>query len=306
MIPICSPTKASVPTSLALGSFDGLHKGHKGVIEKINRDKNAIPTVVSFWPHPREVLYGESRLRIDLPSEKNFLLEPLGIKQLVLIPFDRDLASLSPEKFFQNMLINTLQAKHIAVGENFRFGCKREGSAITLKKLAEKEGIKVTVVPIISDDQGRMSSSRIRHAVTKGNLEVAKDLMGRAYRFQGIVKRGKGIGRQLGWPTANLSVDGRKFLPGPAVYSCVVWIKNNPTPYPSVMNLGPQPTIDPESPSAVEVHLLDKYVELNGTELIVEPVKKIREQKRFANLDELSSQIALDADLAREMLAQYR
>ena len=128
-----------------------------------------------------------------------------------------------------------------------------------------------------------------------GDLRSAKDLMGRPYQFKGKVVKGKGLGRTIGWPTANLEVDGRKFLPRLGVYAALVWINKSQVSLPAVMNLGPQPTIDPESPSAVEVHLLNMDINLENSELLIEPVKRLRSQKRFNGLDELSSQIKLDA-----------
>ncbi len=226
LIPLCSPKQARVPTALALGSFDGLHAGHLRVIETITKEARGVPTVVSFWPHPREVLYGDTRLRLDLPSEKANQLEPFGVEQLVLIPFDHSLAALSAEFFVQQMLLRTLKARHIAVGANFRFGRNREGDAFALKQFAAKEGVKVSILPILADSTGRMSSSRIRKALSDGNLETAKDLMGRPYRFRGYVEKGRGIGSQLGWPTANLKIDGRKFLPGIGVYAAWAWLGN--------------------------------------------------------------------------------
>ena len=302
MIPLCSPKQALLPTALALGSFDGLHAGHRRVIEQITNNPPGIPTVVSFWPHPREVLYGETRLRLDLPSEKTSLLGPIGVKQLVLIPFDKLLAALSPEEFINQIMVQTLQAKRIAVGENFRFGKNRKGDADSLKKLGNALGIEVSVVPIFEDENGRMSSSRIRSALNKGELAIAKKLMGRAYRFRGKVKSGRGLGRKLGWPTANLEVNGRKFLPGLGVYAAWAWRKNIDTPFSAIMNLGPQPTIDPCAPSAVEVHLLNQNIDLVGEELLVEPVQKLRSQKQFESLECLSNQIELDAKSAKSIL----
>ena len=291
-----------MPTALALGSFDGLHAGHRRVIEAVCHDPaGGVPTVVSFWPHPREVLHGEPRLRLDLPDEKLHLLEPLGIQQLVLVRFDRQLAQLSPAQFVQQVLLGTLQARHIAVGANFRFGRGREGGADTLKDLAEAAGVRVSVLPILEDPGGRMSSSRIREALAEGDLSTARDLLQRPYRFQGVVVQGRGLGRQLGWPTANLQVDGRKFLPGLGVYAAMAWVDDD-GPLPAVMNLGPQPTVDPDSPSAVEVHLLDTHRELVGKTLKVEPIERLRGQQRFSGLEALSAQISRDAQRARERL----
>ncbi len=166
MIPLCSPQQARTPTALALGSFDGLHAGHRRVIDAVcSQPCGGVPTVVSFWPHPREVLHGEARLRLDLPGEKLELLQPLGIDQLVLVPFDRALAQLSAEDFVRTMLLDTLQARHIAVGANFRFGRGRQGSTQTLQQICAEANVRVTVLPILEDSSGRMSSSRIRTAL---------------------------------------------------------------------------------------------------------------------------------------------
>jgi len=302
LIPLCAPENAKLPTALALGSFDGLHLGHKKVIKAILKEPIGVPTVVSFWPHPREVLFGESRLKLDLPSEKTLLLKPLGIEQLVLVPFNKTLASKSAETFVDEILVKTLQAKHIAVGENFRFGCNREGDISTLKKIGASLGIKVSIVPILEDNQGRLSSSRIRKALNNGDLNHAKYLLNRPYTFRGTVEKGKGLGKKIGWPTANLKIDGRKFLPSLGVYAAWASIANKKERFSAVMNLGPQPTIDPNSSSAVEVHLLNKEINLLGEELIIEPVKRIRIQEKFDSIEALSKQISLDAKSAQEIL----
>ncbi|MFZ9973653.1 MAG: bifunctional riboflavin kinase/FAD synthetase [Vulcanococcus sp.] len=308
MIPLRSPEQAARPTAIALGSFDGLHQGHRRVIASVVERAAAaqlVPTVVSFWPHPREVLYGEARLRLDLPAEKIHLLEPLGIEQLVLVPFTPELAALTPEQFVEQVLVQQLQAQLVAVGENFRFGAGRSGDIHTLRALCGERGIELLVQPILSDSTGRLSSSRIRQALESGQLQAAAALLDRPYRFGGRVVRGRGLGRELGWPTANLQVDGRKFLPQQGVYAAWVWLQGERLPgerLAAVMNLGPQPTVDPTAPSAVEVHLLGRRLELEGAELVVEPVALLRQQQRFESLEALVAQIARDAATAEDLL----
>ena len=302
MIPLCSPEEAQRPTALALGSFDGLHIGHRTVIRHAVESGAGVPSVVSFWPHPREVLFGESRLRLDLPEDKLSLLEPLGVQQLVLVPFTRQLAALSAEAFVRSILLDTLQARHIAVGANFRFGNNRAGDTHLLQTIAGDAGVSVDVVNIVEDAQGRMSSSRIRAALEEADLALVADLLGRPYRFQGSVVHGRGLGRKLGWPTANLEVDGRKCLPALGVYAAWAWIKGQSTAMAAVMNLGPQPTVDPTAPSAVEVHLLDRTIQLEGQQLLVEPVQRLRGQQKFDGLEQLSAQIARDAQTAKDRL----
>ncbi len=312
MIPLHGPRAALRPTAIALGSFDGLHRGHRRVIAAVSGPEveagGLVPTVVSFWPHPREVLRGEVRLRLDLPQEQLDLLGPLGIHQLVLVPFDAALAALTPEAFVRQVLVEQLQARRLAVGQNFRFGAGRSGGVVELERLGAAHGIAVQVVPLLEDGGGRLSSSRIRAALAEGDLAAAARLLERPYRFRGRVVRGRGLGRPLGWPTANLQVDGRKFLPLEGVYAARAWVAPVEGGHPSaamaaVMNLGPQPTVDPLSPSAVEVHLLDRSLELLERTLVVEPVALLRRQQRFASLEALSAQIGADAAAARELLA---
>ncbi len=309
MIPLHGPRDALRPAALALGSFDGLHRGHRSVIAAVTGAEveaaGLVPTVVSFWPHPREVLRGEVRLRLDLPEEQLELLEPLGIRQLVLVPFDVALAALSPEAFVAGVLVEQLQARRLAVGENFRFGAGRSGGVEELRRLGSDHGIAVTVVPTVADSDGRLSSSRIRAALADGDIAPAAGLLERPYRFRGRVVRGRGLGRQIGWPTANLRVDGRKFLPLEGVYAARAWLAGpgEVASMAAVMNLGPQPTVDPLAPSAVEVHLLDRQLELDQRQLVVEPVALLRRQRRFDGLEALSDQIAADAEQARALLA---
>jgi riboflavin kinase/FMN adenylyltransferase len=165
-----------------------------------------VPTVVSFWPHPREVLHGDTRLRLDLPEEKLDLLAPLGIRQLVLVPFTLELAALTPEAFVERVLAEQLQVRRVAVGENFRFGAGRCGSAADLERIGASCGMEVSVLPMLWDGPERVSSSRIRRALAAGDLAEAKRLLQRPYRFSGRVVAGRGLGRGLGWPTANLQV----------------------------------------------------------------------------------------------------
>ena len=304
MISLLTPSEVKEPTSLAIGSFDGLHEGHRKLIKSVVNEYEYTPTIASFWPHPREILFKETRLRLDLPSEKLPLLENLGIKQLVLIPFDLELSRLSAKGFINNILINQLQARSISVGENFRFGYKRRGDINTIKNSIKNKNIKLNIVPLLEDQEGRISSSRVRNLLLQSDLVKAKDLLKRPYSFSGKVVKGKGIGKKIGFPTANLQIDGRKFLPGEGVYAA--WTKeiNSGIKFPSVMNLGPQPTINPLSPSAVEVHIIDKNINLYDLELFVEPIQMIRTQIKFSNMEELSNQISKDKELAKTILQE--
>ena len=306
MISLISPTEVKNPTSLAIGSFDGLHAGHRKLIESVVEEKQYTPTIASFWPHPREVLYKETRLRLDLPDEKLHILEDLGIKQLVLIPFDKKLSNLSAERFIQDILINQLQAKNISVGANFKFGFQRSGDINTIRNNIKDTDIKLKIISILEDKEGRISSSRIRDLLQKSDLKNAFKILKRPYSFNGKVVEGKGIGKGLGWPTANLEIDGRKFLPGEGVYAAWTTIEDSNEKIASIMNLGSQPTINPLLPSAVEVHLINKDIHLYGLNLSVEPVEKLRSQKKFETLEELSDQIKKDRDNALRIFKTFK
>ena len=302
MISLLTPSEVKEPTSIAIGSFDGLHEGHRTLIKNVVNEYEYTPTIASFWPHPREILFKETRLRLDLPSEKLPLLEDLGIKQLVLIPFDLNLSRLSAEDFINKILINQLQARTISVGENFRFGYQRRGDIKTIENSIKSKNIKLNIVPLLKDQNGRISSSRVRQLLLQSDLKNAKALLKRPYSFSGRVVKGKGLGKSIGFPTANLEIDGRKFLPGEGVYAAWSTEINSGNKFESVMNLGPQPTINPLSPSAVEVHIIDKNINLYDLELLVEPVKMIRTQIKFSNIEELSNQISKDKELAKIIL----
>jgi riboflavin kinase/FMN adenylyltransferase len=209
----------------------------------------------------------------------------------------------------EQVLLGQLQARQVAVGENFRFGAGRSGGAADLVRLGAACGIAVSVLPMLWDGPERVSSSRIRRALANGEIAEANRLLERPYRFWGRVGSGRGLGRQLGWPTANLQVDSHKFLPLEGVYAATAWLvepsmapgAQAAEPMAAVMNLGPQPTVDPQAPSAVEVHLLDRQLELAGCQLVVEPLRLLRRQQRFPSLEALTAQIARDAGQAKEV-----
>tara|TARA_Y100001968_G_scaffold29085_1_gene22456 strand:+ start:1101 stop:2024 length:924 start_codon:yes stop_codon:yes gene_type:complete len=305
VISLISPSEVKNPTSIAIGSFDGLHAGHRKLIESVVKENKYTPTIASFWPHPREVLYKETRLRLDLPEEKLPILEDLGIEQLVLIPFNKKLSQLSADSFIKDILINQLKAKNISVGANFRFGFKRSGDINTIKNAIKDMDIKLKVISILKDKDGRLSSSRIRDLLQKSDLKNAYKILNRAYTFTGKVIEGKGIGKRIGFPTANLEIDGRKFLPGEGVYAAWTNIESSKHKIASVMNLGTQPTIDPLLPSAVEVHLINKDINLYSSNLSVEPVEKLRSQIKFDNINQLANQINKDRKNAIRILKNF-
>ena len=260
-----------------------------------------VPTVVTFYPHPREFFSGEVRPWLTPLDEKAVFMKQLGVRQLVLLPFNQALANLSPETFVEAVLLDRLQARHISVGADFRFGHKRLGDVTLLEKLATQRGTTVTVVKLAQDGGDRISSSRIRQALCSGDVPQAQQLLGRPYRLTGRVVKGQQLGRQLGFPTANLQVSSDKFLPRTGVYS--VWVYGVPhqAPHqalPGVMNLGTRPTVDGQT-QTIEVHLLNWQGDLYDCKLTVALKGFLRPEQRFDSLDHLKAQIQADCAAAQ-------
>lgn len=308
-------SKILTPSAIALGNFDGIHLGHQKVLQPIlqaftQASKPSYATVVTFNPHPQEFFSGQSRQLLTPLPEKIKLLEQLGVEQLVLLPFDRELAALSPQQFVENILVEKLQATKISVGKDFRFGNKRAGTAIDLSEIASKFGIEVAIATLQTraEEQNeakpiRISSSLIRQALAEGDIETANRMLGRAHTLTGEVVKGQQLGRTIGFPTANLQVSPIKLLPRYGVYCTRVFIEeNNQSSIPGVMNIGCRPTVAGDAPT-IEVHLLDWQGDLYGKTLTVSLEKFLRPEQKFSSLDALKAQITSDRDLARKILA---
>ncbi|PSF37208.1 bifunctional riboflavin kinase/FAD synthetase [Aphanothece hegewaldii CCALA 016] len=293
------------PNAIALGNFDGIHLGHQCVFEPILSSNLTLTslhsTVVTFCPHPQEFFSGQKRQLLTPLPEKNQILEKLGIEQLVLIPFNQELASLSPQQFVEEILIGKLAAKRVSVGEDFRFGYKRLGTAEELKAIAKKYNTEVIITSLLTCFNSRISSSRIRQSLADGDMEQASQMLGRSYSLMGTVIKGQQIGRTIGFSTANLLLPAEKLLPRFGVYCVKVSLKDEFS-LPGVMNIGCRPTVEGSSPT-IEVHLLDWKGDLYGQTLTVSLEKFLRPEQKFPSLEALKAQIIRDCDQARKILA---
>ncbi len=290
-----------------MGNFDGIHRGHQCVIAPVvGNTENLVSTVLTFNPHPQEFFTGTSRLLLTPIAEKVVQLEALGVQQLVLLPFDREIAKLTPQEFMQQILIERLQARSISVGFNFRFGCQRCGSVEDLRAMW---GDRLHIVSEqlmhdvcdTSDPSIRISSSAIRRALEQGEIDAARTLLGRPYSLIGNVVAGQQMGRKLGFPTANLQLPPQKFLPRDGVYAVQV-LRLGDKPLPAVMNIGMRPTVTGDRARTIEVHLLDWDGDLYGRELCVNLVKFLRPEQKFESLEALKQQITIDCELATKLL----
>jgi riboflavin kinase/FMN adenylyltransferase len=317
---IFDPTQISRPTAIALGNFDGVHVGHRHVIAPIlptslrDRYPNLTSTVVSFSPHPQEFFSQRQRSLLAPFDEKVALLKSLGVEQLVLLPFDADLAKLTAAEFIQKILIDSLQVELISVGFDFHFGQKRQGNITDLQNIW---GDRLTVIPEQTMSFGdtdqppvRISSSNIRTALAQGEIDLANSLLGRPYNLVGRVVQGKQLGRTIGFPTANLELPTQKCLPCDGVYAVQAMIHNldpatKPSPILGVMNIGLRPTVDGDRRS-VEVHLFNWQGDLYDQYLSVNLIKFIRPEKKFDSLDALKAQIQADCQTALNYLGSSR
>jgi riboflavin kinase / FMN adenylyltransferase len=295
-VPAASGTRA-----LALGNFDGIHLGHRSLLTAMRsyaETSGRVPAVLTFHPHPVEVLNPGKKLeRLTTTEEKLAVLESLGVELVLVEKFDPALAALGPEAFFERYIRQGLKSDAVFVGFNFHFGQNRAGNPELLGKLCADAGIRLHVEPPFSAEGVRVSSSAVRERLKSGDLAGANHLLGRPYSLRGTVVRGAGRGRTIGFPTANLLFPQPKCLPKSGVYVTeAVWQRQA---FASVTNIGSRPTVEKEGAAlSVEVHVLDFQASLYDETIELRFLERVRDEKKFASLDELKAQIARDADYA--------
>jgi riboflavin kinase / FMN adenylyltransferase len=271
------------PRSVAIGTFDGVHLGHREVIRGSD-------TVLTFDPHPLSVIHPEAtpKLLYTFPVKRD-LIEGLGVEELVVIPFDRGFSEQSAEEFVQEMLINRLGAERVSVGENFRFGKGAKGTADFLRSHDEFETI---VTPLVEVAGETVSSTQIRGLVAAGEVKEAAEFLGGPFLFEGEVVEGDKRGRTLGMPTANLVPDDAYVHPGHGVYAALA------NGLPAAVNVGVRPTFETGRGLLVEAHLIDFEGDLYGQTLRIAFVERMRGEKRFDSVDELVQQMNRDVEQA--------
>jgi riboflavin kinase / FMN adenylyltransferase len=293
--------------ALACGNFDGLHRGHQKIIDqllKVSKQKKSSPVVLTFSPHPREVLAGVKIPSLAANHTKKRLLAEMGIKALVSINFTLEFAGKTATEFIQDVLTcEDLEVTDICIGSQWRFAKKREGDVQFLKKA--DSNFEVHPVEELKDDQQVISSSRIREALGKGDFMSARQLLGREYSVCGPVIPGRGIATtELAFPTANVNID-EQFLPLAGVFACWVNIEDSDKKFSAVCNIGFAPTFggDKNRPARVEVHILDFEEDIYGKNIEIEFVLFIRNEKKFDNIELLKTQIADDITKARQFFS---
>lgn len=279
------------PRHVAIGTFDGVHRGHQAVIKGAD-------TVLTFDPHPLEIIHPAALPKLIMPfGVKRDVIEGLGVDELVVIPFDREFAQRSAEEFIEGVLIAKLGAEQVSVGENFRFGAKAKGDPAML---AAREEFETRVVPLVETDGETISSTRIRALVAAGDMEGARHCLGAPFMVEGEVVSGDQRGRELGFPTANIVPDDRLAIPGHGVYAAFA------NGVPAAVNVGVRPTFESGRGVLIETYLIDFEGDLYGTELRVAFVERLRGEKRFASVEELIAQMRLDVEDAKRVCASFQ
>lgn len=294
-------------TAVTVGTFDGIHLGHRTLIETLvnkAREINGRSVLITFNPHPREVLHGGHNTvgLLTTIEERAEILGELGVDAMVVIPFDRDFSLLSSQTFIRKIIHEQIGVKRFIIGYDHHFGRNREGTIKTVEKLAPELGYDVHLVEAHEVKHSTVSSTRIRRAlVDHGDVRLTKSLLGRPYPLRGIVVHGDKKGRGIGYPTANIWVENeRKVIPKNGVYA--VEVKFDGKKYGGMLNIGVRPTVTESAELRVEVNIFDFDEEIYGRELKVYFHERIREEQKFSGLDHLKSQLSKDKADCKKLL----
>src|SRR6478609_7202295 len=261
---------------VAIGVFDGVHRGHQAVIDEAD-------TVLTFDPHPLSVIHPEAAPKLIMPFDvKRDVIDGLGVDELVVIPFDKEFMKIPAEEFISRILVEQLGATKVSVGENFRFGTKAKGDP---EMLASRDEFETRVVPLVEVDGETVSSTRIRALIAAGDVAGAARCLGAPVMLEGEVVTGDQRGRELGFPTANLVPDDRFVIPGHGVYAAFA------NGVPAAVNVGVRPTFESGRGVLIETYLIDREEDLYGQNLRVAFVERLRGERRYSEVDELIAQM---------------
>jgi len=293
-------------TVLTVGTFDGVHEGHKVLIKAVverAEELSARSVIVTFDPHPRDIINPGAdgiKLLSTLP-ERCELLADLGINEMIVIPFDRDFSLLTSEEFIRDVIYKKIGVKEFIIGYDHQFGKDREGTIETVRSLGEELGFQANVISRQEVENQTVSSTSIRKALqVEGDAEKAAKFLGRYYILHGTVVHGEKRGGKIGFPTANVHVDqAKKIIPRKGVYA--VWIRVDGEYHPAMMNIGKRPTFDREE-LTVEVHIFDFKKDIYGKEVHTQFVRRLRDEKKFSGADQLKKQLEKDKADAEKIL----
>ncbi|MDE0561183.1 bifunctional riboflavin kinase/FAD synthetase [Algoriphagus sp. NF] len=287
------------------GTFDGVHLGHQKILQRIREIAKSIKgetILLTFWPHPRLVLYPkEHNLRLlSTFEEKAKLLRQFGIDHLISIPFTKEFSQLTSQEFIQRILVDKIRTKKLVIGYDHRFGKNREGSFEYLQQHSGEFGFDLEEISRQDVDEIGVSSTKIRNALESGDIITANNFLGRPYELNGLVIKGQQIGRSIGFPTANVHIpNSYKLIPKDGVYAVEASV--NGSLYKAMLNIGNRPTVDGSSKS-VETHLFDFQGDLYDKQITIYLRDYLREEQKFESLEALKSQLMIDQQRAKMIL----
>jgi len=281
---------------LTIGTFDGVHIGHRRILDQListGKKSGLRPTVLTFFPHPRMVLQQDDGLKLlNTLDEKISILEETGLECLVIHPFSKKFSRLSADEFVRDHLVEQLQAKMIIIGYDHRFGRNRNADINDLKAFGEMLEFEVVEIPVQEINEVSVSSTKIRNALKEGDIETANSYLGYAYMLSGTIRRGKGLGRQLSFPTANLHIhEPYKLIPKNGAYVVYAHIADNK--YYGMMNIGFNPTVKGKRRS-IEIHFFELQKDLYDLPVRVHVLYRLRDEEKFDSLDDLKRQLDID------------
>lgn len=299
------PDGQASPAALTIGNFDGVHLGHRAIIDRLRAlaaRSGSVPTVLTFDPHPQSVLRGHAPLALATPERKLALLEEAGVERVVLMPFDRSVSEIEPEDFVRDVLVGRLGARAVVVGSNFRFGHKARGDVGMLAELGASLGFAFEAVDVNDLDGRRLSSTEIRKAIAACDIAWAAKALGRLPSVPGRIIRGKGRGVGLGFPTANLAPPEGFCIPGLGIYAGFLEVEGDRLG--SAISVGTNPTFG-DNPTSIEAYALDFDGNLYGEEGEISFAAWLREERVFPNAEALAEAIASDVAGVRDVLRAY-
>ncbi|HEX3553571.1 MAG TPA: bifunctional riboflavin kinase/FAD synthetase [Thermoanaerobaculia bacterium] len=292
-----------------IGNFDGVHRGQRAILDRVvarAEELRVPPVVVTFDPHPMTVLAPErTPIPLTTPKQKEKLLEEAGVAVMLVVRFTPELSRVPARAFVRELLHDKLDLKEIYVGSGFVFGHKREGDLALLQEMGRELGFTAAGVEEVVYGGERISSTRIRRAVSEGKVTEAAEMLGRPYSLAGVIARGDRMGKRLGWPTINLMTDN-KLLPADGVYASRVFFPSYPATFDCVTNIGTRPTVYENYQRVVESHILDFKADVYGQKIELEFYKRLREERIFPNVMDLSAQIRRDVDATRDYFFRRR
>lgn len=293
-------------TVLTVGTFDGVHAGHKVLINRVlelAKQEDARSVIVTFDPHPRDIINpGQAGIKLlSSLDERSEMLSDLGVDEMVVIPFDRDFSLLTSEEFVRNIIWEKIGVSSFVIGYDHQFGRNREGTIETVQKIGHEMGFKTHVVSKQEVGDKTVSSTAIRKAIHEdGDMRLAASLLDKHYILNGTVIHGDKRGKQIGFPTANIKPQNeKKVIPKKGVYA--VWVRYEDSFYKGMMNIGDRPTFEGES-TTLEVHILDFDTDIYGKDVQLQFVKRIRDEQQFSGIEELKNQLKNDEKNVRKVL----